>query len=263
MLTSEGVSMSSRYQQAQLINKIFASTLTCILLCVFALPSPVYAKDIPNTFPDLNTFIETVKNGNANILRGVYVSNVMALAVVQQPIGQFMYVSNDRRVATQFSMVTKMGNVGLLAHSTLAGSLFSNIKDGDQIVLIYGDGHTKNFITQSIQRYQALEPLNPYSHFVDLESQKPLSAEELFNKVYRGRYHLTLQTCIQNNGESSWGRLFILATPTDDNNNIYPIDNAQPQKEGMTAGACTEGAEVRREDKFYCSFDISSKSQKW
>jgi hypothetical protein len=137
----------------------------------------------------------------------------MALAIVQQPMGNPGYVSTAESVATQFSIATEVGNVGLLAHNTLAGSSFSNIKQGDLIVLVYGDGHMESFMANSIQRYQALNPLSPYSQFSDLETQTKLSAEELFNKVYRGEYHLTLQTCIENNGNASWGRLFITATP--------------------------------------------------
>ena len=96
------------------------------------------------------------------------------------------------------------------------GSFFSNIQQGDLIVQVYGDGHTETFMAQSIQHYQALDPFNPYSQFKDLETQTTFTAEELFNNVYRGDYHLTLQTCIENNGNSSWGRLFIVATPTED-----------------------------------------------
>ena len=207
--------MASRFHFTQLKNGISASALVCILVCVFALPSQVYAKDVPNTLPALNTFIETVKDGNAAAIRGVYVSNVMALAVVQQPVGYAGYVSSEESVATQFSIAAEVGNVGLLAHNTHAGSFFSNIKQGDLIVLVYGDGHVESFMAESIQRYQALDPLNPYSLFKDLETQTSLTAEELFNNVYRGDYHLTLQTCIKNNGNSSWGRLFIVANPVE------------------------------------------------
>jgi hypothetical protein len=207
--------MASRFRLTQLKNVIFASALICILVCVFALPTQVYAKDVPNALPALNTFIETVKDGDAAVIRGVYVSNVMALAVVQQPAGNPGYVSPEESVATQFSIATEMGNVGLLAHNTHAGSFFSNIKQGDLIILIYGDGHIEGFLAQRIQRYQALSPLSPYSEFKDMETQTTSTAEELFNKVYRGNYHLTLQTCIENNGNSSWGRLFIVASPVE------------------------------------------------
>ncbi|HRJ74870.1 MAG TPA: hypothetical protein PLX90_02685, partial [Anaerolineales bacterium] len=53
----------------------------------------------------------------------------------------------------------------------------------------------------------------PYSNFIDLNTQEFLTAEGLFNKVYRGDFHVTLQTCIEKDGDLSWGRLFIIAKP--------------------------------------------------
>ena len=212
--------MASRFSFKRLKNKIFAAALLGILFCTFAIPVQVYAKDVPNTLPDLNTFIETVTDGNAGALRGVYVSDVMALSIVQQPTGYPGYVSTEESVATQFGIASEVGNVGLLAHNTHAGVFFSSIKQGDRIVLVYGDGHIESFMADSIQRYQALDPLSPYSEFKDLETQTTFTAENLFNNVYRGDYHLTLQTCIDNNGNASWGRLFIIATPVENENII-------------------------------------------
>jgi hypothetical protein len=228
--------MASRDQLTQVKNRIFASALSCVLFCAFALPVQVYAKDTPKTFPSLNTFIETVKYGNASVLRGVYVFNVMALSIVQQPVGNPGYVSTTESVATQFSIATQVGNVGLLAHNTLAGSLFSNIKQGDLIILIYGDGHIESFKANRVQRYQALDPLNPYSQFKDLETQTLFTAKELFNTVYGGEYHLTLQTCIANNGNSSWGRLFIVATPVENENVVQNENIAQDGKSWNALG---------------------------
>ena len=219
--------MASGFQHKQLKNRISASVLVFILACVFMLPSQVHAKDIPNALPNLNTFIETVKDGDASTLRGVYVPNVMAFMVEQQPSGYAGYVSTADSVVTQFSIAAQMGNVGLLAHNTHAGAYFSGIALGNLIVLVYGDGHTETFKAQSIQRYQAFDPLNPYSQFKDLETRTTVTAEELFNKVYRGDYHLTLQTCIENNGNASWGRLFIIATPVD---NASIVGSLLPQE---------------------------------
>jgi hypothetical protein len=207
--------MASRFSFTHLKNKISAVVLLGILFCTFALPVQAYAKDIQNSIPDLNTFIETVKDGNASALRGVYVANVMALNIVQQPTGYAGYVSTEESVATQFGIAAEVGNIGLLAHNTHAGSFFSNIKQGDRIILIYGDGRIESFMANSIQSYQALDPYNPYSEFKNLETQTTFTAGDLFNNVYRGEYHLTLQTCIENNGNASWGRLFIMATPVE------------------------------------------------
>ncbi len=219
--------MAPRFHITQLKNVIFSSILVLILSNIFALPSPVYAKDIPNTLPNLNTFIEIVKDGDASALRGVYVANVMAFAVEQQPVGYPGYVSTADLIVTQFSIAAEVGNIGLLAHNTHAGAFFPSIKQNDPIVLVYGDGHIETFMAQSILRYQALDPLNPYSQFKDLGTQVSLTAEELFNKVYRGDYHLTLQTCIENNGNASWGRLFIVASPID---NTSLVGSLLPQE---------------------------------
>jgi hypothetical protein len=203
--------MASRNQFTQFKNQLFTSALLCIVFCALTVPTQVFAKT--DAIPSLNEFIETVKDGNANTLRGVYISNVMAFPIVQQPYGNPGYVSTTEDVTTQFSMATEVGNVGLLAHNHLAGASFSNIQKNDLIVLVYGDGHTESFLVENILQYQALSPLSPYSQFKDLETESVLTAEDLFREVYRGDYHLTLQTCINNEGNSSWGRLFIIAKP--------------------------------------------------
>lgn len=206
--------MASRFDLSQLKNRI-AAALVLLLACMFAFPAAVYAEDAPAPLPALDTFVEAVRDGDASTLRGVYVPNVMAFAVEQQPSGYAGYVSEADSVVTQFGIASAFGNVGLLAHNTHAGAFFSNIQTGSLIALVYGDGRTETFMVQNIQRYQALDPFNPYSQFKDLDTQTTFTAEELFNKVYRGDYHLTLQTCIENNGNSSWGRLFIIATPVE------------------------------------------------
>lgn len=212
--------MASRNQQAQLINRIFSITFLCILFYVLAFPSQVYAKETTVTLPSLSNFIESVKDGSVNTLRGIYVANVMAFPVVQQPSGNPGYVSSTGSVTTQFKMASELGNIGLLAHNYLAGAVFSQLKSGDIITLVYGDGNTEGFLVESILQYQAISPLSPYSNFVDLATQTTITAEQLFNKVYRGEYHLTLQTCIARDGNISWGRLFIVATPIENENII-------------------------------------------
>ena len=205
--------MASKNLFASLKNIIFTSLLLCVLFCTFSLPTQAYAKDVPAALPSLNEFINTVKDGNANTLRGVYIADLLAFPIEQQPYGNPGFVSTVDSVLTQFSIASEVGNVGLLAHNHLAGRSFSEIKQGDQIILVYGDGHTEIFLVEDVQKYQALSPLSPYSQFKDLETQSTLTAEELFKTVYRGEYHLTLQTCIENEGNLSWGRLFIIANP--------------------------------------------------
>lgn len=189
----------------QIVNRLFASMLLAILFCALVVPTQVSAKSLPS----LTAFIETVRNGDASALRGVYVANSMAYPIVQQPENDAKFVSTDASVVTQFGMAAKAGNVGLLAHNYLAGKSFVNVKQGDQIVLVYGNGRTETFLVESILQYQDL----PYGMYKDLNTQANLGTGELFNAVYGGAYHLTLQTCIESNGNSAWGRLFIIARP--------------------------------------------------
>lgn len=204
--------MASEKRNAQFKKNILAIVLLTLLLSVL-LPKPVFALEDPNSSTNLPTFIQSIRNGNAAILSGIYVSNVMAFPIIQQPMGYPGFVSNEANTLTQFSMANEVGNLGLLAHNHLAGTNFAQLIKGDVIVLVYGDGHTQSFRITEILQYQALSPNSPYSDFKDLATEKTLSVEQLFNKVYRGDFHVTLQTCIEQGGNPSWGRLFVIAQP--------------------------------------------------
>jgi hypothetical protein len=185
------------------------------LLVLFILafrPAAVEAR--PQTaLPDLATFILSVQNGQAGILRGVYVENVLAYPVIQQPSYNAAYVSNTDGVVTEFSAARQTGNVGLLAHNTLAGKLFYNLKPGQYVTIVYGDGKMENFLITQILRYVALSPYSVTSEFKNLDTNITISANQLFSNVYNGARHLTFQTCIEYNGNQSWGRLFVIAQP--------------------------------------------------
>ncbi|MFN8412938.1 MAG: hypothetical protein U0Z26_11165 [Anaerolineales bacterium] len=194
-------------------NSKYLFALAMVFVLFFVTVLPVQAK---GNIPGLDSFIMSVQNGDANALRGVYVKNVMAYPVVQQPSGYAGYVSTDEKVVTQFGMAAAVGNIGLLAHDNLAGSAFPSLVEGDVVVMIYGDGHTEKFQVTRIYKYQALNPFSPTSSFKDLDSNVTISAEELFRLVYRGDRHVTFQTCIEANGNLSWGRLFVVAEPIED-----------------------------------------------
>lgn len=187
--------------------------LLSIFIRSFVPVAQVQAQEPENTIPNISSFIESVIDGNPDTLRGIYVHGLMAYPITQQPYGNPGYVSSDANAVTQFSIASEVGNIGLLAHNYLAGADFSGLKAGDVITLVYGDGHTQNFYVEEILQYQATSPLSPYSNFIDLNTQEYLTAEGLFNKVYRGDFRVTLQTCIEKDGDLSWGRLFIVAKP--------------------------------------------------
>ncbi len=166
--------------------------------------------------PDFTVFSQAVQNGKAGSLRGVYVPNVLALPIVQQPAGNAGYVSSNDGQATQFAIASQFGNVGLLAHNYLSGKSFSQIAVGQEVRLVYGDGRVEYFIVTEILQYQALQPNSPWSSFRNLNDNTTLNAEQMFKRVYAGDHHLTFQTCIQADGISSWGRLFVVAVPKTD-----------------------------------------------
>lgn len=196
-----------------------AITFSLLLLIVATLvPYPVAAGPIPESpalpvLPDLTAFISSVQNGDANTLRGVYADNTFALPVVQQPSSNAGYVSTIAGTLTQFSLATQYGNVGLLAHNYLSGQYFFQLTPGAKVFLVYGDGRLETFRITNVYRYQATEPYSTRSDFIDLDTGDYLTGNQLFKKVYMGARHITFQTCIANNGNSSWGRLFVIAEP--------------------------------------------------
>lgn len=168
----------------------------------------------PPPKPLFDSFVESVKNDNPTQIVGIYVEDVLSLQVVQQPYDNPGYVSIMDGQATQFRTAYDVaGNIGLLAHNYLAGTTFFNIQLGDLVTIIYGDGNVADFEVVEIKEYQALTPSSPYSDFVDLRTGQTMNATSLFYEVYGGDFRVTLQTCINQDNNSEWGRFFVIAKP--------------------------------------------------
>ncbi len=209
--------MAPNNQKAYL-RSVFTLMMFSSIFPEFTAPAPAM-----ESMPSLSSFIASVRNGDAQALRGVYVRDVLALPIVQQPGGNAGYVSANNKVLTQFNMAAEVGNIGLLAHNYLAGSVFPQLNIGQDVNLVYGNGRVESFIVTDMQHYQALDPYSTTSDFRDLDTNTSISADELFRQVYRGDRHVTFQTCIEANGNTSWGRLFIIAEPqsiVDANRNV-------------------------------------------
>jgi hypothetical protein len=162
--------------------------------------------------PFYDRFVAAMKNGNAKQVVGVYVEGVMAFRVVQQPPSNPAFVSGANNVVTWFAMVKKStGNNGLLAHNFLAGIKYVDLAPGQVVILVYGDGHTEEFVVDTSSEYQALNPTNPSSNFVSVANGERLTSASLFSRVYSGAYRTIFQTCIARDDQPSWGRLFIVA----------------------------------------------------
>ena len=199
------------YTHRKTLNTIF---LVAVLTCLFLNPVPAFA--LGNGEADLPTFAEfskDVRTNQADALAGVYVPEVLALPITQQPTGNAGYVSPLDDQVTQFGMASQFGNVGLLAHNHLSGRFFPDLAVGQEVRLVYGNGKVEYFVISQILEFQALQPTSPYSSFRDLDSHKTFTAEQVFKQVYTGDRHVTFQTCIAGPGSLSWGRLFVIATP--------------------------------------------------
>jgi hypothetical protein len=172
---------------------------------------------LPETsLPNLNAFARSVQNGNSRTLVGVYIPSQWAFPISQQPASNPGFVSSNPEVVTQFSLAAKYNTVGLLAHNYLAGSSFFDLDVSNRIAIIYGDGSVKFYLIKAVDQYRALSPNSPYSSFEDLHDPGVIiSVTELFNRIYAPGDRLVLQTCIESNGNLSWGRLFVTATPID------------------------------------------------
>lgn len=160
-----------------------------------------------------DAFVNEVSNGNAEEVVGAYADETFAFPVVQQPEDNSGWISSVPETVTQFDAANSFGTTGLLAHNTHAGAKFYDLSVGQEIAIVYGDGQVKRYIVEAIRQFQALEPTNPYSDFIDLETNEQLTATDLFYQVYTGDHHVTFQTCLAYDGDNSWGRTFIIATP--------------------------------------------------
>ncbi len=165
--------------------------------------------------PTLDDFVATLKNGQASQVVGVYVPEVLALKVAQQPANNLAYVNESLGYATQFGLAAQYGTIGLLAHNYLSGALFFNLSAGQEVDVIYGDGSMRSYTILILRRFQALSPRDPASNFVDLDdnSGAQISNADVFQQIYAEGDRVVFQTCINANGNPSWGRLFVIATP--------------------------------------------------
>lgn len=180
-------------------------------------------------YPGLGKFAASLLNGQAGDVVGVYVPDVMALPVEQQPAGRPEYVTNFHNQLTQFAMPKAYGTVGLLAHNYLSGSRFPQIVEGSEVIVVFGNGRIERYRVERIERYQALKPHSPFSDFINVADpeQKVLTSAELFRHIYTTANRLVLQTCIEAEGESSWGRMFIIAAPAEPIQLNVPLIEAQ------------------------------------
>ncbi len=196
--------------------KFLKFLFTLLIVSISLLSLPFLGRQSVNAeapkLPSLEEFATSLNTASG--LAGIYSEGLFALPVVHQPAGNPGFVSAEPGVVTQFSMADQYNTTGLLAHNTLAGAEFDHLTIGQPLTLVYANGERKTYQVTAIERYQALNPHSTRSDFLNLsDSQQRLSATDLFNRVYAPGNRLVLQTCIANQGNYSWGRMFIIAQP--------------------------------------------------
>ncbi len=199
--------------------KSFLPTRAAPTVPVIATALPTQALQVQASQPlqpfdaTLDRFASQLVDGEASRVVGVYVQNILQLEVDQQPPTDPLFVNPQFGVATEFGRASLNGVVGLLAHNTSSGILFYQIHLNDHVEVVYGDDHIERYQVRSISEFQKLDTLSPMSDFVDLATGATLSSTEVFNRFYSGARHLTLQTCLEHNGDPNWGLHFIEAYP--------------------------------------------------
>ncbi len=187
-----------------------------IAVTLGAAAAPAYAASgAHQQLPTLEEFTRSVVTGAHGQVVGVYVPGVLALRVVPQPVGATNFVAGSPGTATLFQLPVPFGVTGLLAHNYLSGQLFFNLRAGQEVWVVYGDVQLRRYVVTRLVQYQALDPRNTRSDFVDLSTAERLTSRDLFAQVYTGGDHITLQTCIEKEGNPYWGRLFVIAEPAE------------------------------------------------
>jgi hypothetical protein len=179
-------------------------------------PTSVLLERSAATIPTLGDFVAIIKNGQAGQVVGVYVPDVLALKVAQQPVNSPTFVNGNIGYVTQFSLPTQYGTTGLLAHNYLSGALFFDLSIGQEVDIIYGDGYIHLYTISTVRHFRAVSPTNPDSKFVEIDDNRgtEISSTDLFHQIYAKGDQVVFQTCINANNNVSWGRLFVIATPT-------------------------------------------------
>ncbi len=189
--------------------------VSAIILCI-AFPQIHAGASAGDGVPDFADFIKGVMDGQADLVRGVYVPDEFAFPVVQQPAGEPSSVTSNDGEITQFGAAARNQVIGLLAHNTLAGINFFNLRAGQEVRIIYGNAKIKYFIVDHLDRYEVVDSGRRDVGYRDLRTKKTYDTQAIFTKFYAGTLHVTFQTCIQRGDDYSWGRLFVTAVPVPD-----------------------------------------------
>lgn len=134
------------------------------------------------------------------------------LRIVQQPADDFRYISLNNFEITQLFQEAENGVIVLAAHNYLAGRLFADLDQGDNIKLKFDGQKEVELTVREIHRYQRINKRYTSTLYRDLETNELLGTDDITSKFYNNKDNITLQTCIENGNDPNWGLLFITAS---------------------------------------------------
>ena len=101
-----------------------------VLIAWLLIPSNTAHASSQAVLPAFTDFVTSIKNGNPDAIRGVYVSGLFAYPIVAQPPNIPGYISQTDGTVTLFGMAASLHVIGLLAHNNLSGASFFNLTVG-------------------------------------------------------------------------------------------------------------------------------------
>jgi hypothetical protein len=136
-----------------------------------------------------------------------------AVSIISQPEGNDRYVSSQRDELTLYEPALQNGVTGLLAHNYLAGAQFYELTVGQILWVFYTPHKAQAYEITTATSYQRLRQPESSDTYVRLDNQQELSTAAVFGEYYSGDHRLVLQTCLEKEGDRSWGLFFVVAKP--------------------------------------------------
>lgn len=154
-------------------------------------------------------FLPTNEDSGTDKVTGLVIGSEM-IGISPQPDGLGGYVTNEDNEATRWNE-----NV-LLAHNYLSGESFSQLQIGSSVAFVTGEGEVREGKVAEVIDLQALTPNSGNSEYLVLgentETGTLLTGKDLLDLYYENPDYsdnFFLQTCISNEGISTWGRRII------------------------------------------------------
>lgn len=142
---------------------------------------------------------------------GSQIASVTVTEKFSYPVVQSGNTAPSGGVLGQYAYASSKGALGFIAHNYYAGHSFYALEMGDTVTVTYADGKQETYKVVNALRFQATNPNDFSAPFLN-SNGKQLSAIQVFKKAYRKNW-VTFQTCITQDGISTWGLLFVQAKP--------------------------------------------------